>query len=526
MSYKVVIPSAGLGSRVGPYSKFMNKALITIGEKPAISRVIDKFSESVPIVVLLGYRGDMVREVLECIYPKRDITFVEVDNYDGVGSGLGYSLLKAEKFLQNPFIFIPNDTIIGKDLIDLDPETEGNWAAYYKKQKSDGYDTEIFRTLTIDDNNYVANFTGKGTSNSLIYIGICGIKNYKKFWDNLNDPNALRVGEVFGLKFLEKVKAIQIRDWYDCGSLNNLERAKKHFANKNFNILEKEDESIWFCENDVIKFSVDQSFIRDRVKRIDFLPKNMIPEVKKFGKFTYKYIKEKGNVISEKLSVNALEQLLNIAHENLWSKTGEIDEISKEHCYDFYKRKTSDRVNKYLQRFEEVDSVKVINEKKIDSVKNLLSKVNWKEICESPKWALFHGDFHAENIIFSKKKNFVLLDWRQNFGKDNFQYGDTYYDLAKLNHGFIVNHGVVTKNLFKIKEIKKNHFNFSIHQLSNLMECREFLKDWSKDYDYDFNRIELITALIFLNIAGLHDFPYSKFLFHLGQHKLSDSLKI
>ena len=84
----------------------------------------------------------------------------------------------------------------------------------------------------------------------------------------------------------------------------------------------------------------------------------------------------------------------------------------------------------------------------------------------------------------------------------------------------------MTKNLFKIKEIKKNHFNFSIHQLSNLMECREFLKDWSKDYDYDFNRIELITALIFLNIAGLHDFPYSKFLFHLGQHKLSDSLKI
>ena len=43
MSYKVVIPSAGLGSRIGPYTKFLNKALVTIGDKPAISRVIDKF---------------------------------------------------------------------------------------------------------------------------------------------------------------------------------------------------------------------------------------------------------------------------------------------------------------------------------------------------------------------------------------------------------------------------------------------------------------------------------------------------
>ena len=43
VSYTVVIPSAGLGSRVGPYTKFLNKALITVGDKPVISRVIEKF---------------------------------------------------------------------------------------------------------------------------------------------------------------------------------------------------------------------------------------------------------------------------------------------------------------------------------------------------------------------------------------------------------------------------------------------------------------------------------------------------
>ena len=47
MTYKVVIPSAGLGTRIGPYSKFLNKALVTIGDKPAICRVIDKFDHKI-----------------------------------------------------------------------------------------------------------------------------------------------------------------------------------------------------------------------------------------------------------------------------------------------------------------------------------------------------------------------------------------------------------------------------------------------------------------------------------------------
>ena len=55
MNYKVVIPSAGLGSRIGPYSKFLNKALVTIGDKPAIAKVIEKFPIEIEIIILIGY---------------------------------------------------------------------------------------------------------------------------------------------------------------------------------------------------------------------------------------------------------------------------------------------------------------------------------------------------------------------------------------------------------------------------------------------------------------------------------------
>ena len=54
MSYKFVIASAGLGSRVGPFTKFMNKAMITIGNKPAICHIIDLVPLSVEVIIIIG----------------------------------------------------------------------------------------------------------------------------------------------------------------------------------------------------------------------------------------------------------------------------------------------------------------------------------------------------------------------------------------------------------------------------------------------------------------------------------------
>ena len=88
----VVIPAAGLGSRLSEFTKNYSKAMCTLGEKPVISHIIDKFTDKDEIIILLGYKGDLLRQVVEACHPNKNIKFVEVDNYDGPGSGLGYSL--------------------------------------------------------------------------------------------------------------------------------------------------------------------------------------------------------------------------------------------------------------------------------------------------------------------------------------------------------------------------------------------------------------------------------------------------
>ena len=42
MDYKLLIPSAGLGTRLGLSYKNLNKALVSVDNKPVISHLIEK----------------------------------------------------------------------------------------------------------------------------------------------------------------------------------------------------------------------------------------------------------------------------------------------------------------------------------------------------------------------------------------------------------------------------------------------------------------------------------------------------
>ena len=64
MIYRVLIPTAGLGSRLNKFCKNINKALISISHKPAISYIIEKFDKDIEFVIPLGYKGHIQIENL------------------------------------------------------------------------------------------------------------------------------------------------------------------------------------------------------------------------------------------------------------------------------------------------------------------------------------------------------------------------------------------------------------------------------------------------------------------------------
>ena len=131
-NYKVLITTSGVGSRLGQLTTFTNKCLVRVGKKPALSYIIEKYSEDVEVVVTLGYFGDQIKDFLTLSYPNRKFTFVTVDNYEGEGSSLGYSLLQAKNELQCPFIFHASDTIVSDEI----KAPNHNWLGVCEKGKS------------------------------------------------------------------------------------------------------------------------------------------------------------------------------------------------------------------------------------------------------------------------------------------------------------------------------------------------------------------------------------------------------
>jgi NDP-sugar pyrophosphorylase family protein len=103
-NYKVLITTSGIGSRLGEITDFTNKSLVVVGDKPAISYIIEKYPSTVPIVITLGHFGDHVRQFLNLAYPDRIFEFVEVKPYRGPGSSLAYSILQARHLLQQPLM--------------------------------------------------------------------------------------------------------------------------------------------------------------------------------------------------------------------------------------------------------------------------------------------------------------------------------------------------------------------------------------------------------------------------------------
>ena len=105
MTYRVCIPCAGLGSRLGPITKFINKSLVSINNRPVLSHIIDKFPSDTEFVVPLGYKGNLIRQFLSAAYPDNIFHFVEVSPFEGDRSRSGPNFAFLQKLFTATICF-------------------------------------------------------------------------------------------------------------------------------------------------------------------------------------------------------------------------------------------------------------------------------------------------------------------------------------------------------------------------------------------------------------------------------------
>jgi len=507
--HKVLITTSGIGSRLGKLTDFTNKSLVRIGDKPAISHIIEYYPKNTSFVITLGHFGSYVKEFLNLAYPNRNFTFINVINFKGPNSSLGHSILQAKDQLQCPFIFHASDTILTKE--DILPNLKSNWCAGAYKEE-----TSQYRTLRTN-NGWVDTITEKGEINfDYPYIGLCGIKDYKLFWDKLETlPNNFSLSDVHVINEMLNTVTFnfhKINNWLDIGNKAELNKTRNYFGSS-IEVLDKFNESIYFFNNFVIKFFSDPNISKNRVKRALML-KGLVPDIIKSSSNFYKYKKAEGKLFSKSVNEKSFNLFLEWTKDNLWKFKTSTNFTQK--CFDFYINKTNKRVNQFLK--DKTDTSKIINGELVPPIKDLLSQIDTEWLCNGIP-VQFHGDFILDNVIETKKE-FCLIDWRQDFGND-LEVGDIYYDLAKLNHNLTVNHGIVDQKLFN-----SSSDNCYILCNSTLLRCKELLHNFIINNGYDLNKVKLLSSIIWINMAPLHEYPFNNFLFNFGKYNLYKILNV
>ena len=513
IDYKVCILAAGVGSRMGPLSQHVNKAILPINFKAVLSHIIEKFDDGVEFVIAVGHKKESIIDYVELAHSDRKVEIVEIDKYVGPGTGPGYSLLLCRESLQSPFVFFAADTIVLEEI----PLVENNWFGIAPVKNPDQY-----RTVKIKDNLVVQIDDKIATNNKFAFIGLAGVKDYELFFNALEQNREPISGEIQvsnGFKCLLEKKLEPIGfTWFDTGTLENFKKTNTHLSGdeKKFD-FSKGNEFLYFVGDKVIKYFADESIANNRVKRTEFLHA-VTPKIDKHKNNFFSYVKVEGNVLYDILNEALVAKFLSWCENNLWIKH-ELDDSSKtvfnKACEDFYHKKTNDRLKKFYEKTAIEDGEHLINGVEVPSQRNLFKLIDWKSIMNGIPSG-FHGDLQFDNVLYTNKQDgFILLDWRQDFGGLK-EYGDLYYDLSKLYGGMILSYKNIKENKFSY-DMSGDKIFYTYEMNSNLIDAKDIFEKFVIKNGYDLNKIKLITGLIYLNMAPLHHDPFDHLLYFLGK---------
>jgi glucose-1-phosphate thymidylyltransferase len=112
---KAIIPVAGIGTRLRPHTHTNPKVLLPVAGKPILGHILDEMANLgvEEITLIVGYRGDQVRDYVKSAYPAFRANFVDQEEM----LGLGHAIWLARKAHgDEPALIILGDTVFKADL--------------------------------------------------------------------------------------------------------------------------------------------------------------------------------------------------------------------------------------------------------------------------------------------------------------------------------------------------------------------------------------------------------------------------
>lgn len=514
MTTPLCILAAGKGNRLGDFTKYLNKALLPLAGKAVISHIIDKLPDA-EVIVAVGHKSDTLKQYCLAAHPTRKFTFVDVEPYEGPGSGPGRSIEACRELLQRPFYLSTVDCLVDNEWPELNEDWLGVAEVADPSQFStvDTFAGKITHLRNKDPEGYHAAF-----------IGLAGIYSYKHFWRSLRksfDPTK----ETELVTAFERCQTYPIGvrahrlSWHDTGTIENYQATRCHFEGDEAFDFSKTREVTYIVNERVLKVFDDAERTQRCIARAEFLDGTPPLTVKERNVFGYEFCPGKTLYTTVEDEFSSPSELFLWLDSKLWSET--FDRNIATSCLCFYRDKTLERYNAYkLKMGLERDRDAIVNGVYCRPIEEYLEQVDWERLTNSAICSRFHGDLQFDNIIRNDDDDgFTLLDWRDSFADLN-DVGDARYDFAKLYGGLILPYNVIKRNDFEFNNW--NHvIKLSWPVSDRLIQYRESFLHFLNFKSVNLDDIELLTSLIYLNMAPLHAAPFDELLFNLAKSRLA-----
>ncbi|MGI6035331.1 MAG: sugar phosphate nucleotidyltransferase [Limnochordia bacterium] len=220
---KVIIPVAGIGTRLRPQTHTVPKALVHVAGKPILGHILDSLEPIgvTEVVLVVGYLGDQIIDYVRENYSFQ-VHFVEQEERKGLGHAI-YLAVRSIGPTNEPFLIVLGDTLFSGD---LEAVIQAQVTAIGVKEVSN---PQNFGVVEIK-NGHITRLVEKPVNppSNLAVIGVYYIQHppllmeclEKIIREDIRSKGEYQLTDALQLMLEEGevMKAFPVFDWFDCGS--------------------------------------------------------------------------------------------------------------------------------------------------------------------------------------------------------------------------------------------------------------------------------------------------------------------
>jgi len=231
---KVIIPVAGVGTRLRPHTHTVPKVLINVAGKPILGHILDSLVPFVDeLVLIIGYMSEKVKRYVDMNYNFK-VTYAKQKERKGLGHAI---YLAKSKIETDSFLIMLGDTVFE---VDLNSVLKNKYTTIGVKEVPDPKRFGIVETK----NGRVVKLVEKPSNpkSNLAVAGIYYIKNSRLLFnciEEIMNKDIRTKGEyqlTDALQLMiengETIKTFQVDGWYDCGKPETLLLTNRHLLTK------------------------------------------------------------------------------------------------------------------------------------------------------------------------------------------------------------------------------------------------------------------------------------------------------